>query len=126
MSIAYLDPGNLESDLQSGALAGYQLLWVLLLATVLGYFLQVLSVRLGVVTGKHLAQMCRQQYDRRIRLMVWIMIELAVIGSDIQEVLGSSSSIPHTIRPATMGWCTHHCSRHIHVSYSCMHSVYGN
>ena len=90
MSIAYLDPGNLESDLQSGALTGYQLLWVLLLSTVLGYFLQVLSVRLGVVTGKHLAQVCRQEYDRRLRLMVWVMIELAVIGSDIQEVLGSA------------------------------------
>ena len=90
MSIAYLDPGNLESDLQSGALTGYQLLWVLLLATILGYFLQVLSVRLGVVTGKHLAQVCRQEYERRLRLMVWVMIELAVIGSDIQEVLGSA------------------------------------
>ena len=90
MSIAYLDPGNLESDLQSGALTGYQLVWVLLLATVLGYFLQVLAVRLGVVTGKHLAQVCRQEYDKRLRLMVWVMIEIAVIGSDIQEVLGSA------------------------------------
>ena len=93
MSIAYLDPGNLESDLQSGALTGYQLLWVLLLATLLGYFLQVLSVRLGVVTGKHLAQVCRQEYGRRLRLMVWVMIELAVIGSDIQEVLGSALAL---------------------------------
>ena len=82
--------GNLESDLQAGAYCGYQLLWVLLVATVLGLFMQVLALRLGVVTGRHLAQMCRQEYPRRLRLMVWLMIECAIIGSDIQEVLGSA------------------------------------
>ena len=56
MSIAYLDPGNIESDLQSGAIAEYQLLWVLFWATVLGLILQRLSARLGVVSGKHLAE----------------------------------------------------------------------
>ena len=82
--------GNLESDLQAGAYTGYQLLWVLLLATLLGLFMQVLALRLGVVTGRHLAQMCRQEYPRKLRLMVWLMIECAIIGSDIQEVLGSA------------------------------------
>ena len=56
MSIAYLDPGNIESDLQSGAIAKYKLLWVLLWATVLGMVMQRLSARLGVVSGKHLAE----------------------------------------------------------------------
>jgi len=56
MSIAYLDPGNIEADLQSGVLAEYKLLWVLLWATILGLFMQRLAARLGVVTGKHLAQ----------------------------------------------------------------------
>ena len=56
MSIAYLDPGNIESDLQSGVIAEYKLLWVLLWATVLGMVLQRLSARLGVVSGKHLAE----------------------------------------------------------------------
>ena len=56
MSIAYLDPGNIEADLQSGAIAEYSLLWVLLWASVLGLVFQRLSARLGVVTGKHLAQ----------------------------------------------------------------------
>ncbi len=56
MSIAYLDPGNIEADLQSGAVAEYSLLWVLLWASVLGLIFQRLSARLGVVTGKHLAQ----------------------------------------------------------------------
>ena len=58
MSIAYLDPGNLEADLQSGAYTGYQLLWMLFWATMGGLLLQVLAARLGVVTGKNLAQMC--------------------------------------------------------------------
>ena len=56
VSIAYLDPGNIESDMQSGAIAEYKLLWVLLWATVLGMVLQRLSARLGVVSGKHLAE----------------------------------------------------------------------
>lgn len=58
MSIAYLDPGNIESDMQSGALAQYSLLWVLMWATFLGLIMQRLAARLGVVSGKHLAQVC--------------------------------------------------------------------
>ncbi|KAG7388985.1 hypothetical protein PHYPSEUDO_011448 [Phytophthora pseudosyringae] len=90
MSIAYVDPGNLESDLQAGAYGGYQLIWVLLGATTMGYFLQVLAVRLGVVTGKNLAEMCTAVYPRWASLTLWIMTEIAVVGSDIQEVIGSS------------------------------------
>uniref|UniRef100_A0A3Q2Z1F3 Natural resistance-associated macrophage protein 2-like n=1 Tax=Hippocampus comes TaxID=109280 RepID=A0A3Q2Z1F3_HIPCM len=62
MSIAYLDPGNIESDLQSGAKAGFKLLWVLLGATVVGLLLQRMSARLGAVTGMHLAQVCHRHY----------------------------------------------------------------
>ena len=90
MSIAYLDPGNLESDLQAGAVAGYQLIWVLWWSTVLGWLIQTLSARLGVVTGRHLAQICRYEYGKCISLILWIMTELAIIGSDIQEVVGSA------------------------------------
>ncbi|XP_059259102.1 natural resistance-associated macrophage protein 2 isoform X4 [Mustela nigripes] len=66
MSIAYLDPGNIESDLQSGAVAGFKLLWVLLLATVVGLLLQRLAARLGVVTGLHLAEVCHRQYPKYV------------------------------------------------------------
>ena len=90
MSIAYLDPGNLESDLQAGAFTGYQLLWVLCSSTLLGLFMQWLSLRLGVATGKHLAQLCRQEYPAFVRYVLFAMIELAIIGSDIQEVIGSA------------------------------------
>lgn len=90
MSIAYLDPGNIESDLQTGAQTRYMLLWVLFWATFLGLVLQLLSARLGVVTGRHLAQHCRTEYPNWARYSLWILTELALIGSDIQEVLGSA------------------------------------
>lgn len=93
MSIAYLDPGNIESDLQAGALAEYKLMWVLLSATLLGLMMQRLSARLGVVTGLHLAEMCRRGYPRFPRILLWIMIEIAVVGSDMQEVIGTAIAI---------------------------------
>ena len=90
MSIAYLDPGNIESDLQSGAKAGYTLLWILLSSTVLGFLLQRLALRLGVVSGKHLAEVCHERYPRVPRFVLWIMVEVAIIGSDMQEVIGTA------------------------------------
>ncbi|XP_075863380.1 natural resistance-associated macrophage protein 2-like [Microcebus murinus] len=93
MSIGFLDPGNIEADLQSGAVAGFKLLWVLLLATILGLLLQRLAVRLGVVTGLHLAEVCHHQYPKVPRIILWLMVELAIIGSDMQEVIGSAIAI---------------------------------
>ncbi|TRZ11737.1 hypothetical protein HGM15179_015373 [Zosterops borbonicus] len=93
MSIAYLDPGNIESDLQSGAVAGFKLLWVLMLATIIGLLLQRLAARLGVVTGLHLAEVCNRQYQKFPRIILWLMVELAIIGSDMQEVIGSAIAI---------------------------------
>ncbi|GJQ84295.1 Mvl [Trypoxylus dichotomus] len=93
MSIAYLDPGNIESDLQSGTVAGYRLLWVLLSATVLGLVAQTLATRLGVTTGLHLAEVCFRQYRNFPRVVVWVMVEIAVIGSDMQEVIGTGIAI---------------------------------
>ncbi|XP_066257784.1 protein Malvolio-like [Euwallacea similis] len=93
MSIAYLDPGNIESDLQSGTVAQYKLLWMLLSATILGLLMQRLSARLGVVTGLHLAEMCYRKYKKIPRLLLWLMIEIAIIGSDMQEVIGTAIAI---------------------------------
>ena len=84
MSIAYLDPGNIESDLQSGTTAQYRLLWVLMWATVLGLMMQRLSARLGTVTGLHLAEVCYRQYPKLPRIALWICTEIAIIGSDMQ------------------------------------------
>lgn len=93
MSIAFLDPGNLEGDLQAGAIAGYSLLWLLLWATAMGLLVQLLSARLGVATGRHLAELCREEYPTWARLLLWIMAEVALIGADIQEVIGSAIAI---------------------------------
>ncbi|KAI4315024.1 hypothetical protein L6164_027874 [Bauhinia variegata] len=93
MSIAFLDPGNLEGDLQSGAIAGYSLLWLLMWATAIGLLVQLLSARLGVATGKHLAELCREEYPTWARIVLWVMTEFALIGADIQEVIGSAIAI---------------------------------
>lgn len=93
MSIAYLDPGNIESDLQSGAKAGFKLLWVLLGATIIGLLLQRLAARLGVVTGMHLAEVCNRHYPTVPRIILWLMVELAIIGSDMQEVIGCAIAL---------------------------------
>ncbi len=90
MSIAYLDPGNIESDLQSGTVAEYKLLWVLMWATLLGLLVQRLAARLGVVSGHHLAELCYQRYKKVPRILLWIMVEIAIIGSDMQEVIGTA------------------------------------
>lgn len=93
MSIAYLDPGNIESDLQAGNIASYKLLWVLMYATIMGLLVQRLALRLGVVTGQHLAEVCYQNYPKVPRLILWIMCEIAIIGSDMQEVIGTAIAI---------------------------------
>uniref|UniRef100_A0A8C8SJJ5 Natural resistance-associated macrophage protein 1 n=1 Tax=Pelusios castaneus TaxID=367368 RepID=A0A8C8SJJ5_9SAUR len=90
MSIAFLDPGNIESDLQCGAIAGFKLLWVLLWATILGLLCQRLAIRLGVVTGMDLGEVCYHYYPKVPRVLLWIMIEIAIIGSDMQEVIGTA------------------------------------
>ncbi|XP_030436680.1 natural resistance-associated macrophage protein 1 isoform X2 [Gopherus evgoodei] len=90
MSIAFLDPGNIESDLQCGAVAGFKLLWVLLWATILGLLCQRLAIRLGVVTGLDLGEVCYQYYPKVPRVLLWVMIEIAIIGSDMQEVIGTA------------------------------------
>jgi natural resistance-associated macrophage protein len=90
MSIGYLDPGNIESDLQSGATAGYSLMWLLMWATVMGLLIQMLAARLGVATGCHLAELCREEYPVWVRMVLWFMTEVAIIGADVQQVIGSA------------------------------------
>lgn len=106
MSIAFLDPGNLEGDLQAGAIAGYSLLWLLMWATAMGLLVQLLSARVGVATGRHLAELCREEYPKWASLVLWFMAELALIGADIQEVIGSAIAIQilsHGVLPLWAG-----------------------
>uniref|UniRef100_J3LQR2 Metal transporter n=1 Tax=Oryza brachyantha TaxID=4533 RepID=J3LQR2_ORYBR len=83
MSIAFLDPGNLEGDLQAGATAGNTLLWLLFWATAMGLLVQLLAARLGVATGKHLAELCRDEYPDWARRALWLMAEITMVSADI-------------------------------------------
>lgn len=90
MSIAFLDPGNIESDLEAGTQTGYTLLWVLMWSTGLGLLVQILAARAGVVTGYHMAELVYRRYPKWPRIALWLMTEAAIIGSDMQEVIGTA------------------------------------
>src|ERR1039458_4315713 len=93
VSVGYMDPGNWGTDLQGGAQFKYGLLWVVALASLMAIFLQVVSARLGVVTGKDLAQCCRDWYPKWTRWPNWLLCELAIGACDLAEVLGSAVAI---------------------------------
>src|SRR6185437_16833546 len=93
VSVGYMDPGNWGTDLQGGARFKYGLLWVVALASLMAIFMQVLSARLGVVTGKDLAQCCRDWYPRWTWWPNWLFCEVAIGACDLAEVLGSAVAI---------------------------------
>uniref|UniRef100_M4EBD0 Metal transporter n=1 Tax=Brassica campestris TaxID=3711 RepID=M4EBD0_BRACM len=80
VSIAYIDPGNFETDLQSGAQYKYELLWIILVASCAALVIQSLAANLGVVTGKHLAEHCRAEYSKVPNFMLWVVAEIAVVA----------------------------------------------
>jgi manganese transport protein len=93
VSVGYMDPGNWGTDLQAGAGFRYGLLWVVALSSFMAIILQVCSARLGVVTGKDLAQSCRDYYPGWTRYPNWLSCELAIAATDVAEVLGSAVAI---------------------------------
>src|SRR6266850_789312 len=93
ISVGYMDPGNWGTDLAAGAQFKYGLLWVVGLASLMAIFMQVMSARLGVVTGKDLAQCCRDWYPQWTRWPNWLMSELAIGACDLAEVLGSAVAL---------------------------------
>lgn len=93
VSVGYMDPGNWGTDLLGGALFKYDLLWVVAMASIMAIFMQVLSARLGVVTGKDLAQCCRDWYPAWTRIPNWLLSELAIGACDLAEVLGSAVAL---------------------------------
>jgi len=88
-----MGPGNWATDLEGGARFGYQLIWVLLMSNLMAILLQTLSARLGIVTGRDLAQACRESYGRGVTLALWVMGELAIAACDLAEVLGTAIGI---------------------------------
>jgi manganese transport protein len=93
VSVGYMDPGNWGTDLAAGAKHKFDLLWVVAIASFMAIFLQVLSARLGIVTGKDLAQACRDWYPRWTRWPNWILCEIAIGACDLAEVLGSAVAL---------------------------------
>src|ERR1700722_16016228 len=89
-SIAYMDPGNFATNIQAGAKYGYGLLWVVLLANLIAMLFQALSAKLGIVTGRNLAEMCREQFPRPIVWAMWVISEIAAMATDLAEFLGGA------------------------------------
>lgn len=90
VAVGYMDPGNWATDLAGGAKYGYALLFVILLSTLLAICLQHLAVKLGVVTGRDLAQSCRDSFPRAITMGLWLMAEIMIIACDLAEVIGTA------------------------------------
>jgi manganese transport protein len=89
-SIAYMDPGNFATNIQAGAKYGYGLLWVVLLANVIAMLFQALSAKLGIVTGRNLAELCRDHFPGPVVLTMWAASEIAAMATDLAEFLGGA------------------------------------
>ena len=90
VSVGYMDPGNWATDLEGGARFGYQLIWVLLMSNLMAVLLQTLSARMGIVTGRDLAQACRDNYPKPVAYILWVLCEIAIAACDLAEVLGTA------------------------------------
>ncbi len=90
VSIAYMDPGNFATNIQAGAKHGYELLWVVLAANLIAMLFQALSAKLGIVTGRNLAEVCRERFSPPVVFAMWIVSEVAAMATDLAEFLGGA------------------------------------
>jgi manganese transport protein len=90
VAVGYMDPGNWATDLAGGARFGYSLLWVIMMSNLMAILLQHLCIKLGVVTGRDLAQACRDHYPKPVVWFLWVLCELAIAATDLAEVVGSA------------------------------------
>lgn len=93
VAVGYMDPGNWATALGSGAKYGYEMLGIVLAASLMGLLLQWIASKIGVVTGRDLAQLCRERFSRRTTLALWIFCEIAIIACDVAEVVGSAVAL---------------------------------
>ena len=93
VAVGYMDPGNWATDLAGGAQFGYLLLSVVLISNFMAMLLQHLSLKLGIVTGRDLAQACRDHYSRPVTFVLWILCEVAIAACDLAEVIGSAIAL---------------------------------
>jgi manganese transport protein len=90
VAVGYMDPGNWATDIEGGARFGYSLIWILLMSNLMAVLLQTLSARLGLVSGRDLAQACRDSYSPLVRWILFILCEIAIAACDLAEVLGTA------------------------------------
>lgn len=93
VAVGYMDPGNWATDIGGGSKFGYTLLSVILISNLMAMFLQALSAKLGIATGRDLAQTCREHYSPRTSLFLWVVCEIAIAACDLAEVLGSAVAL---------------------------------
>jgi manganese transport protein len=93
VAVGYMDPGNWATDLAGGAQFGYLLLSVILISNLMAILLQYLSLKLGIVTGRDLAQACRDHYSRPVTFVLWVLCEIAIAACDLAEVIGSAIAL---------------------------------
>ena len=92
-SVAYVDPGNFATNIQGGAKFGYTLLWVVLASNLMAMLIQALSAKLGIVTGMNLAELCRARFPKPIAIMMWVIMELVAMATDLAEFIGAALAI---------------------------------
>ena len=93
VAVGYMDPGNWATDLAGGSRFGYTLLSVILISNLMAILLQALALKLGIVTGRDLAQACRDHYSRPVSFMLWVLCEIAIAACDLAEVIGSAIAL---------------------------------
>jgi manganese transport protein len=92
-SVAYVDPGNFATNIQGGAKFGYELLWVILGSNLMAMLLQALSAKLGIASGKNLAEQCRENFSRPVVWIMWVLMELVAMATDLAEFLGAALAL---------------------------------
>ncbi|KAG0597001.1 hypothetical protein M758_UG303000 [Ceratodon purpureus] len=90
VAVGYMDPGNWASAIEGGSRFGFELLWVVILANVMAALFQTLATRLGLVSGKHLAEICREDYPKPVCLLLWVLSEVSIIALDLTMVVGTA------------------------------------
>src|SRR5579862_6575940 len=88
--VAYIDPGNFATNIAGGSEFGYTLVWVIVVSNLMAVLIQTLSAKLGIATGRNLAEVCRDQYSRRASFLLWLQAEAIAMATDLAEFLGAA------------------------------------
>src|SRR5512135_401130 len=89
-SVAYMDPGNFATNIQGGAKFGYTLLWVVVATNLMAMLIQTLSAKLGIASGKNLAELCHDHFPRPVVIAMWVLMEIVAMATDLAEFLGAA------------------------------------